>query len=285
MAKLDTLGQTAAKAKSSDWNLILISILVDHAKSQAAQARNPIEYSHPDHVVPWEELIASRINRILDDLYRSHPRGDEDSGTVEVRMKSRAQANGLASRRQATRLWKFKRRLKQGSIEQGKCNDAGDNEGEQHWEFVVFATSVLEVQGMSDEEDGEENGDAIRLVSDVSFQHREFRSLYCHSDTVGNMGEDGFGIPSGCKFKKRVDILESVDRPLPAQLPDAFRKPPSGLHNHDLPLESALLSASAYFYHWSVLQLSCDKHSNNFTVPKKTNDIIIGTNIFGKAPM
>ena len=104
-AKLDTSGPTAAKAKLSDWNLILVSVLAEHAESQAAQAKIPAEYGYPSHQVSWGKLISSRINRILDDIYSSRQNANEDSGALEGRMHLHAQANRIASRKRATRSW------------------------------------------------------------------------------------------------------------------------------------------------------------------------------------
>lgn len=103
-ARLDTSGSTAAKAKSSDWNLILIGLLAKHAQSQAARASDPREYSLPDPILSWEKLISGCLNRILDDIYRSRRQSDEGSGMANA-MNLQTETNRRNARSRANRSW------------------------------------------------------------------------------------------------------------------------------------------------------------------------------------
>lgn len=133
-------------------------------------------------------------------------------------------------------------------IEQDECRSQGDKEGEEHWQFLIFATSTLEIEGMSDEEDGEVNGEMVKLVADVSFRDCEFRRLYRYSDVLGNKGVDGSGGPVGRKFKTRIETSKIVERSPPPRLPDAFKKRISTRS----PLEAALLRYASYCYHTTM---------------------------------
>ena len=80
---------------------------------------------------------------------------------------------------------------------------------------------------------------------DVSFRHEEFRKIYRLSDVDEIEKVNGSGIPIGKKFKKRINILQSITRDPPDSLPEAFRKESYRCNNLDVQLENGLFRFEA----------------------------------------
>ncbi|KAJ3717006.1 hypothetical protein C8R42DRAFT_644923 [Lentinula raphanica] len=81
------------------------------------------------------------------------------------------------------------RRQTIATIEQQDCKDKGDIEGSDCWDFILYAVTVLGIDGMSDEEDDEENGEKVKSVLDVDFRRPEFQ-LWLKARVVESFGEE-----------------------------------------------------------------------------------------------
>ncbi|KAJ3831095.1 hypothetical protein F5878DRAFT_510803, partial [Lentinula raphanica] len=116
---------------------------------------------------------------------------------------------------------KFKRRQSIATLEQGECRDKGDVEGEHIWRFILYAVTSLQVDGMSDEEDGEESGQAVKLVLEVGFRREEFRTLFRSIDIRPGVSRS----QGGRRFKKRIEISKKAERQPPRGIPSPFLTP------------------------------------------------------------
>jgi hypothetical protein len=123
-------------------------------------------------------------------------------------------------------LQKHKRRLQLASLKQQECREKGDKEGEKCWGFLLYSVAALNVEGASDEEDGDYsiNGRPIRLVSDISFRRVEFRSLFHIMDEIREKEPDKWS-SVGRKFSKRVLSTKIAERQPPPHLSTTFLKP------------------------------------------------------------
>ncbi|KAJ3718814.1 hypothetical protein C8R42DRAFT_643874 [Lentinula raphanica] len=213
MAQLDLSGETLISLKESSWNQSLIYQLARRAQAVAEQSENQGQYLLPDNhdEINWDGLLEDRIHRVLREIHQQR--------TMESGISSTA-----AKRSRSIRVWKLGRRQSLAALAEQTCEEKGDSEGEESWGFLLFALATLQEDGMSDEEDGEEDGNPVRLVLDVPFRRREFRPLFRFIDSNTAGIEKGQG---GRKFKKRVEIAKEVSRPHRTinKIPSAFLSP------------------------------------------------------------
>ncbi|KAJ3780260.1 hypothetical protein GGU10DRAFT_279696, partial [Lentinula aff. detonsa] len=128
---------------------------------------------------------------------------------------------------------KFKWRQAIATSEQQACREKGDKEGDNCWGFVLYSVSALQVDGMSDEEDGVDNGKEVKSVADLAFRPSELRNLFRTVDLTRDRTDLGQG---GRKFKRRVEVAKKVERAPPADIPSSFMK--SGHRNKNSVEES-----------------------------------------------
>ncbi|KAJ3779943.1 hypothetical protein GGU10DRAFT_381471 [Lentinula aff. detonsa] len=198
--QLDISGETLTQMEKSTWNQTLVLKLAHHAEDLVQHCREPEKYGHPVYVIEWDLVIRAKINSALKVISKG-------------RNLDLPAASLLVKRLRAVRAWKAKCRLSIAASEQQTCRKTGDAEGDSSWGFVVFLVDVLRQEGMSDEEDGEEDGEAVRVVLDVDYRRHELRTLFELVDTVQGNNAKGQG---GRKFKKRIRISKE-SKQLPAE--------------------------------------------------------------------
>ncbi|KIK50651.1 hypothetical protein GYMLUDRAFT_252796 [Collybiopsis luxurians FD-317 M1] len=229
-SRLDTSGQTVREMGESAWNQTLIFKLARHAEAIVAAADNPQECGLPGQKIEWDNLFKDKIQQILRDIYNA-------------RIGHTSRTSSVIKQAQATRAWKFKCRQSIATAEQQCCRENGDAEGEECWGFVLYAVDVLQIDRMSDEEDGEEEGEAVKWVLGLDFCRREFRYLFHRVDSARSTVDQSLG---GRKFKRRVETSRKSQRSTPVGIPSAFLSSNSRDansardENHDQ-LEGALL--------------------------------------------
>ncbi|KAJ3816388.1 hypothetical protein EV361DRAFT_955777 [Lentinula raphanica] len=207
-AQLDLSGETLISLKESSWNQNLIYQLARRAQAVAERSETRNLYLLPKEEISWDELVKDRIHRILREV---HHQRTTDSDISKKRSRS-------------VRLWKHNRRQSLAVLAGQACQEKGDTEGEDSWGFLLCAIGSLQVDGMSDEEDGEEDGNPVRLVLNAAFRRKEFRPLFRFIDSNPAGIEKGQG---GRRFKKRVEIAKEVSpsRKLLNTIPSAFLSP------------------------------------------------------------
>lgn len=101
------------------------------------------------------------------------------------------------------------------------CEEKGDIQRAQFWRDVLEAIEVLTVGGMSDEEDGVEGNESVRLVKDVDYRHPDFRKLFRKVDDVRTKNTSIFK-NVGRKRMRRVYVPEMTSRPPPPNMPPSY---------------------------------------------------------------
>lgn len=186
-ARLDTTGKTLKEMKSSSWNQILISTMAQHAETLAMHSNHPEQYGYPSTIIQWDKLFEDRIHRILRDV-AAH--GSDTPAVLSVKKQLRiirawvSYIVGVSvQHRNKILLQKVKRRQAIATLEQQACKDNGDQDGDDAWGFILYALGALEIDGMSDEEDGEEDGETVKEVLDLDFRRNELRFLFRSVDS------------------------------------------------------------------------------------------------------
>jgi hypothetical protein len=243
---LDTSPKTLAEAKKSLWNLERTFKLVQHAKAVVAASDHPKQYGWPTFQIEWNTLFKDRINRILVAAYKAKPKTYKESAQEALtRVENEIQA--AQKRAQGRAIWewvsefliyilelmqissllqKHEQRLQLASLKQQECREKGDKEGERCWGFLLYSVAALDIEGASDEEDGDYsiNGGPVKLVSDVSFRRVEFRSLFHIMDGIREKEPEKWS-SVGRKFSKRVLSTKIAERQPSPHLSTTFLKP------------------------------------------------------------
>ncbi|KAJ3759303.1 hypothetical protein EV360DRAFT_82246 [Lentinula raphanica] len=220
--KLDTSGTTLLQLKSSSWNQALIYKIAQQAESvieNTSSGGTKVERNELD------KLVADRLYRILRKIY-----DHKTSDVLDVR--------SFTKRSRSLRVWKLTRRQRIAAMEQQSCRQKGDLEGYECWSFILNAVTTFQTDGMSDEEDGEEDGEKVKLVLDVGFRRSEFRSLFRSVDNRDIAKGQG-----GRRLRRRVEVLKPVERLAPRNIPPFFLNPGFRGQNNALPQDTDKLEA------------------------------------------
>ncbi|KAJ3749307.1 hypothetical protein DFH05DRAFT_1520921 [Lentinula detonsa] len=218
-AKLDTSGKNLSEIKQSPWNQALIYRIARQAESVAQNTHSRSGSKEPLQQSEWDKLVADKIYRILRKAC-SHKRTDDTY---------------LAKHSRSLRDWKMTRRQTIATIEQQDCKDNGDIEGYECWGFILYAVTVFGIDGMSDEEDDEENGEKVKSVLDVGFRRPEFRTLFRSVDIRHVAKGQG-----GRKLQRRVEVSKMVERQLPRNIPCVFLSPGFQSSSNAIPQEAII---------------------------------------------
>ncbi|KAF9060870.1 hypothetical protein BDP27DRAFT_1429586 [Rhodocollybia butyracea] len=154
-ARLDTTGKTLKEMKSSSWNQILISKMAQHAETLAMHSNNPEQYGYPSTIIQWDKLFEDRIHRILRDV-AAH--GSDTPAVLSVKKQLRS-----------IRAWE-QNVVTESEVKASNCNIGTTGDGDNAWGFILYAVGALEIDGMSYEEDGKEDGKTVKEVLDLDFR-------------------------------------------------------------------------------------------------------------------
>ncbi|KAJ3831767.1 hypothetical protein F5878DRAFT_667222 [Lentinula raphanica] len=228
-AQLDTSGRNLSELKQSPWNQDLIYKIARQAESISQSTDSGsggvLEPLQPGE---WDKLVADKIYRILRKIC-SHKSPDDTSAAKHSR---------------SLRVWKMTRRQTIATIEQQGCKDKGDIEGSECWGFILYAVTVLGIDGMSDEEEEEEeNGEKVKSVLDVGFRRPEFRTLFRSVDARDMAKGQG-----GRKRQRRVEVSKMVERQPPRNVPRIFLSPGFRNDSNAVPQASIQLEADLARY-------------------------------------
>ncbi|KAJ3835963.1 hypothetical protein F5878DRAFT_643916 [Lentinula raphanica] len=147
--KLDTSGTTLLQLKSSSWNQALIYKIAQQAESvieNTSSGGTKVERNELD------KLVADRLYRILRKIY--------DHKTSDVLDEVLTIAPVVTTKQFPQKLT---RRQRIAAMEQQSCRQKGDLEGYECWSFILNAVTTFQTDGMSDEEDGEEDGEKPKV--------------------------------------------------------------------------------------------------------------------------
>lgn len=106
------------------------------------------------------------------------------------------------------------------------CRERLEEDALMFWQFVLRCLAILGDGGMSDEEDGDENGERIKLIRALMWRNPYFRELFALLDSAPDM-ERQLWSQSGRHRLRRVvtDRPPLHSRPIPKDLPRSFFSP------------------------------------------------------------
>ncbi|KAL1697921.1 hypothetical protein EV121DRAFT_274774, partial [Schizophyllum commune] len=257
--RLDDNGNRLAELKSSPWNCAAISLLVKKlqvkAKEYAVQAR-----MEDWNGVDWDEEVTSRIHAVLADMYRA--KQPDFSKDVDSQMTLKYDKHLARSSRRRVRQWKFDTRLAVAhnmlraarvlsELDQADAVSIAQIQLPT-WEEAVIAMELLDVDGMSDEEDGRDGDEAVRLVYDVAFRSPRLRRFLLALDEARE-AETAIFTTVGRRRRRRVYVEEMYDREPPTGLPSVFYR--DGYLTQKGPLEARRLQVDHDSHTWRILEL------------------------------
>ncbi|KAE9384184.1 hypothetical protein BT96DRAFT_801948, partial [Gymnopus androsaceus JB14] len=116
---------------------------------------------------------------------------------------------------------KFERRQAIASVMIEVHEKKGDMQGFQFWREVLESIDILTIGGMSDDEEGTEENETVRLVKDLDFRHPDFRNLFRKVDNVRTRNPSIFR-NSGRKRMRRVYVPEMTSHQPPPNMPSSY---------------------------------------------------------------
>ncbi|KAI5896178.1 uncharacterized protein SCHCODRAFT_02492533 [Schizophyllum commune H4-8] len=231
--RLDTSAGTLLHMKWSPWNLDVISLLARKARCDA-ERHLILRHCKELDVIDWEGLCRDRVHTILGDCHRGRPRSETESPELaQQRMDLSYAKNALLSSKRRIRAWKYDVRcsiaagmLQSGqALSQGRNPDIAANAKDQTmwWAEACAALHLLTEDGMSDEEDGYDGDEQVRVVQDIRYRSLRLRNFLATVDEA-RIAEKLIFPMIGRSRRRRVYVSSMVDREPPRGLPLAFYK-------------------------------------------------------------
>ncbi|THU92393.1 hypothetical protein K435DRAFT_862495 [Dendrothele bispora CBS 962.96] len=206
-ASLDTSASTASAMKCLPWNQELMRKMALRAEEIVGREDD----------VDWEGSFNDRIYRILLDIQNSRTRTSSSNPP--------SPSSAQKTQRRRNQRQKFTRRQQICTIMVEAALEEGDEGKAKLWADVLQCMQVLTADGMSEEENGEEDGELVRYVYELDFRHPEFQSLFNFVDRMRESQKTVFNTTGRKRFRKvqRIDICPA--RKPPADLPPSYYKP------------------------------------------------------------
>ncbi|THU95290.1 hypothetical protein K435DRAFT_798227 [Dendrothele bispora CBS 962.96] len=209
-ACLDTSGNTAHQIRDLPWNQSLIVKLAKKAREEVSLSEDPPRFGLEGDVIDWEALFSERIYRIATQVI--------DSRDTEL-----LQASAYECKKKSSKRRKALQQICTTMI--AICRDKNDMDGLLFWQEVLQCTDTLTIHGMSEEEDGNESGEPVKVVLDPPFRHADFRPLFRFVDDLPQIERKVFN-NTGRKCTRRIEGGASTTGRTPIQnLPRAYYCP------------------------------------------------------------
>ncbi|KAL1749739.1 hypothetical protein FB107DRAFT_225010 [Schizophyllum commune] len=258
--RLDDRGERLADLKASPWNCTVISLLSEKVHADAQSHVMTTQTSNFDGI-DWGEEVRRRIYPILSDMYAAR-RSKEASQDVGLQMVARYSKRLDRNFQRRIRQWKFDNRLAIahnmlsaiGVLAKSGRTDSNNVAQDQlpFWRDAYVAVQLLGVDGMSDEEDGYDGDEEIRLVHDITFRHPRLRRFLTTVDGA-RLLETVVTPTNGRRRRRRVYIGDLRDRDPPAGLPSVFYR--DGYLARKTPSEVHRLQVNGEQYSWNIFDV------------------------------
>ncbi|KIK60919.1 hypothetical protein GYMLUDRAFT_167117, partial [Collybiopsis luxurians FD-317 M1] len=92
---------------------------------------------------------------------------------------------------------------------------SNDQKGTELWSYVLRCLNELTQDGLSDEEDGSEGDEEVKLVADLDFRHPDLRLLFQKVDNTRLSHPDIFVLAGQRKIKRVLGSRIVVCKPPP----------------------------------------------------------------------
>jgi hypothetical protein len=104
-----------------------------------------------------------------------------------------------------------------------KCREDGEHDEQIFWGFISRSVDEMTAAGMSDEEDGWDGEERVKLVHGIDFRRLEFRQLFEEVDETPSKQPLVF-IQSGRRRMRRKESGKVIKRqPPPGVAPGSYR--------------------------------------------------------------
>ncbi|KAL1724674.1 hypothetical protein EV714DRAFT_222618, partial [Schizophyllum commune] len=260
--RLDTSPSTLKEMHDSPWNQAIIQLLATKA-SQLAIDHPALRRWDLLSNVDWASQFRRRVYAILGDYRRARPVSPEETlQLVHARMESTYAQYQDSRMKRRIREWKYDVRyaVASGMAQTGRtliqsCHDDVAKLAREQlpwWEEARRALELLTEHGMSDEEEGYEGEEPIRIVKGIKFRNPKLCNFLDTLDDVRAAETDIFPAV-GRPRRRRIRVPAFSDQVPPHGLPKAFYRP-GYLQEHG-PFAEEELRVDQTSYEWMILDL------------------------------
>ncbi|KAK1234362.1 hypothetical protein PQX77_002436 [Marasmius sp. AFHP31] len=165
--RLDLSGNTVKDMQQSPWNRMLSFELAQKALSLVPEEAVLGGYS--TSVVTWMGFFDKKFISVFRDKLKAKK---EAESRAILDKKENKDSSG------SVRKKKFKDRELVASTMQQHCRDSGDHSNEIMWGYLIRSLWEFGEDGMSDEENGQQDGKKVKFVHGIDFRHPDFDPLF-----------------------------------------------------------------------------------------------------------
>ncbi|KAK7434700.1 hypothetical protein VKT23_020064 [Stygiomarasmius scandens] len=214
---LDVSAPTASEMRSLPWNKELIRKM---ALKAFEMSRQPEYATALDEDVDWARILDDRLYRVLLEVQLARDSQEPLHG-LDERYKLKKEKAKLRRCLQE----KFDRRQQTCSAMMDFAHKQGDVKDLAFWASLLTCTEVLTVNGMSDEEDGIDAGEVIKLVSELDFRHPDFHPIFSLIDSTRESEDEIFTSVGRKRMRRIYTGVTNSDRIPPENLPPSYYRP------------------------------------------------------------
>ncbi|KAL1657727.1 hypothetical protein GGF50DRAFT_29792, partial [Schizophyllum commune] len=231
---LDTSATTLKAMKNSPWNEAIIHVLVLEVSQLAGQhaALSQWEYLH---MIDWESQLRRLVYVILGDYHRARSLSSlESPESIHARMEAHYSRHLSQRVGRRIREWKYDvhcavaaSMVQAGRVLLEADSDAVVSRARDQlpwWEEACRALELLTQNGMSDEEDGFDEDEPIRLVRDIKYRNPQV-GRFLETLDQARVSETAIFQAVGRSRRRRVKVPLLIEREPPPGLPMSFFRP------------------------------------------------------------
>ncbi|KAK1225024.1 hypothetical protein PQX77_012042 [Marasmius sp. AFHP31] len=152
-------GNTVKEMRESRWNQMLSFELAQKALSIVPG--EPVFAEYRTSVVTWMRLFDRKFLPVFWEKLKA-----KESRTKEIKDRSRSTKK------------KFQDRELVALTMQQHCRNSGDPSDEIVWSYIIRSLREFGEDGMSDEENGQQDGKEVKFVHGIDYRHPDFDLLF-----------------------------------------------------------------------------------------------------------
>ncbi|KAF5359901.1 hypothetical protein D9758_013991 [Tetrapyrgos nigripes] len=191
--QLNTLQINASSMAAAPWNRAVCQMLALEAENLVYTTPGFSLQLSGDDSPSWENLFACRLFDVFMEIQAAQQ--SSDLPLLQV-LGDRYETKKKSNASQSARRRKFTRRERIGStiLQHAQV---------EFWTSVSSTVQMLTIDGMSDEETEQQDGQTVKVIKDPEFRHPALREIFQHVDGARKK-EQALFIQSGGKPLRRV---------------------------------------------------------------------------------
>ncbi|KAK1221674.1 hypothetical protein PQX77_015504 [Marasmius sp. AFHP31] len=224
---IDKGADTTREIMALSWNRCLLVRLSKLASQIVSRSRDPYRFRFGEVKIKWKRLLRERLYRIVLAEVQSRP-VDETETTRQAYVRYLNQHDKVWERCSRTNIRQLKYQLRSriSAIMVVVSRERGDKEAVILWAWVMRAVSNLRADGMSDEENDEEEAQdgqpgVVRKVKVLNWRHPALRELFEIIDKTPGFEELIFTKQGRARIPRRR-VEDVTKREPPKQLYRSF---------------------------------------------------------------